>query len=408
MRRVVVTGLGIVSCIGNSKADVLESLRESRSGIEFMPEMRELGFKCSVGGRVKGAPVDRLPKRARQSMSHVAQYAALAALEALEDARLPEDALHSERVGVVAGTSFGGINEWARADNVLQRTKNPSRLGATGLVKGMHATVSGNLATWLGVQGRSYAICSSFCSGLDSVGHAFELIARGALDTCLCGAAEEKALRQFWVFADNWKGMPTSWNDQPEKACRPYDRDREGTVFSEGAGILIVEALEQAEQRGVEPYAEIVGYGAANDGYDMFRPSGEGLTECIRQALRAAEDQGVTRIDYINSHGTGTKIHDELEVRVIREIFGSPSPFVSSTKGLAGHALGATGAQEAIFTLLMLRHGFIAGTVNLENIAPECEGVSHVQSRLDQPLETALCLNAGLGGSNSCLALRRI
>jgi len=179
-------------------------------------------------------------------------------------------------------------------------------------------------------------------------------------------------------------------------------------VFSEGAGILILEALEHAERRGIAPYAEIVGYGAANDGFDIFQPSGEGLRECLRQALVAAKEKGVHRIDYINSHGTGTKLHDPLEVQVIREIFGPPSPFVSSTKALAGHSLGATGAHEAVFTLLMLHHGFIAPTVNLEQIAPECEGVRHVQALLEVPLETALTFNAGLGGTNACLIFRKL
>lgn len=407
MRRVVVTGLGIISSIGNSKAEVVASLRESRSGIEFLSEMQELGFKCCVGGKVKDLDTGRVEKRARQTMSRVAQYAAVAALEALEDSQLPLAALPSSRVGVIVGTSFGGINEWARAEDMLLRFRNPSRLGATGLLKGMHSTVSGNLAAWLGVQGRTYAICSSFCSGLDNIGHAYELIARGVVDLCLCGAAEESSLRQIWGFVDNWGGMPSSWNDHPEKACRPYDRDREGTVFSEGAGILILEALEHARQRGIDPYAEVVGYGAANDGFDMFKPSGEGLTECLRQALNAAECHGVQRIDYINSHGTGTKLHDALEVKVIKEIFGTHAPFLSSTKALAGHALGAAGAQEAVFTLLMLRHGFIAPTVNLEHISPDCEGVVHVQSPLEMFLETAVCFNSGLGGSNACLVFRR-
>jgi 3-oxoacyl-[acyl-carrier-protein] synthase-1 len=243
---------------------------------------------------------------------------------------------------------------------------------------------------------------------LDNVGHAYELIARGVIDLCLCGAAEESTLKQFQGFVDSWGGMPSSWNDRPERACRPYDRDRQGTVFSEGAGILILEALEHAQRRSIDPYAEIVGYGAANDGFGMFRPSGEGLTECLRQALKAAEDHGVRQIDYINSHGTGTKLHDELEVKVVREVFGTPSPFLSSTKALAGHALGATGALEAIFTLLMLRHGFIAPTVNLEHVSPECEGVAHVQSLLQRRLETAVCFKAGLGGSNACLIFRRL
>ena len=408
MRRVVVTGLGVVCSIGNGNAEVLRSLRESRSGIEFVPEMKELGLRCQVLGRVKELDTTPIGKRALQTMSDVAKYAAVAALQALEDAKLPREALHSPKAAIVMGTSFGGINEVSRAEQLLLKYRNPSRLGGTGVVKLMHSTVSGNLAAWLGVQGRAYSICSSSASGLDNVGHAYELIARGVADLCLAGAAEESTWRQIGVFFDNWGGMPSSWNDQPARACRPYDRDREGTVFSEGAGVLVLEAIEEAEQRGIVPYAEIVGYGAANDGYQMFEPSGEGLQDCLRQALAAAQAKGVERIDYINSHGTGTKLHDPLEVKVIHEIFGSPSPFVSSTKGLTGHSMAAAGAHEAVFTLLMLRHGFIAPTANLEHIATDCEGISHVQSAMEVPLKTALTFSAGFGGTNACLILRKL
>jgi 3-oxoacyl-[acyl-carrier-protein] synthase-1 len=408
MRRVVVTGMGIVSSIGNNKAEVLRSLQESRSGLEGILEMKELGFKCTVGGRVKGLETECLPKRARQTMSAVAQYAAVAALEALNEARVPPAAFLSGRMAVVVGTSFGGIGNPAKADQILLKYKNPSRLGATALVKMMHSTASANLAAWLGIQGRAYSICSSFCSGLDNIGHAYELIAHGAKDFCLAGASEESTWRQIGGFFDNWGGMPSSWNDRPEKACRPYDRDREGTVLSEGAGILILETLESAEARGIKPYAEIVGYGTANDGSDMFQPSGEGLKECLQQALVAAANRGVYAIEYVNSHGTGTKIHDVLEVKVIKEIFGTPSPFVSSTKALSGHSLGATGAHEAIFTLLMLQHRFVAPTVNLDEIGAECTGITHVQSCMDIPLKTALTFNAGLGGTNACLIFHRL
>lgn len=407
MRRVVVTGLGVVSSIGNNKDEVVSSLRESRSGIELMPEMKELGFRCHVGGRVKGLDVTRIPERALRTMSDVARFAAVAASEAIEDAKLSPQALQSDRVAVVVGTSFGGINEVAKVEQLLQKHKNPLRVGATGFLKIMHATAAANLAAWLGVQGRAYSLCSSFCSGADAIGHASEIIARGTADVCLCGASEENTLRQIWGCLDNWGGMPSSWNDRPEEACRPYDQARQGPVLSEGAGILVLEARDHALQRDAEAYAELVGYGSGNDGSDMFQPSGDGLMECIRQALLASGENGVRRIDYINTHGTGTKIHDALEVRVIREMFGTPSPLISSTKSLAGHSLGATGAHEAVFTLLMLRHGFVAPTVNLEKIAPECEGVSHVQSIREGPLGTAMTFNAGLGGSNACLVFRK-
>ncbi|HEX9429840.1 MAG TPA: beta-ketoacyl-[acyl-carrier-protein] synthase family protein [Candidatus Bathyarchaeia archaeon] len=410
MRRVVVTGLGVVSSIGNSKAEVLQSLRTCHSGIEFIPEMQELGLRCQVAGRVKGleAEIAQIGKRPLQTMSDVAKYSAVATLKALEDAKLPHDVLRSDRVGVVVGGSFGGINEVASAERLLLKYGSPSRLGATTGVKVMHSTSSGNLAAWLGVKGRAYSICSSSCSGTVNIGHTYELIAYGAIDLGICGAAEESSWKQIGGFFENWGGVPFSWNDQPEKACRPYDQDREGTVFSEGAGILILEALEHAERRGAVPYAEIVGYGSANDGFHMFEPSGEGLKESIKQALVAAEQAGVRGIDYVNSHGTGTKLHDALEVKVVKEVFGSPSPFLSSTKGLTGHAMGAAGALEAVLTLLMLRYDFIAPTTNLDHISPDCQEVAHVQSLKEIPLETVMTFNAGLGGTNACLIFREL
>jgi 3-oxoacyl-[acyl-carrier-protein] synthase-1 len=407
MRRVVVTGLGIVSSIGNTLEEVTLSLQESRSGIQIIPEMKELGFRCHVGGRVKKLDTTGISKRALQSMSDVARFAAVAAARAVEDAGLPRESLASDRTGVVVGTSFGGINELARAEELLRKHKNPLRLGATGLLKLMHSTAAANLASWLGVQGRAYSLCASFCTGADAIGHGYELVGRGVLDVCLCGASEESTLRQVWGCLDNWRGMPASWNEQPERACRPYERDREGPVLSEGAGIVVIEAQDHALERGADPYAEVVGYGSSNDGSDMFHPSGEGLNECIRQALAAGEEHGVRRIDYINTHGTGTQVHDALEVRVLKDIFGASSPLVSSTKALAGHSLPATGAHEVVFSLLMLRHGFVAPTVNLERIAPDCEGVAHVQSMRKEPLETVMTFNAGLGGSNACLIFRK-
>jgi 3-oxoacyl-[acyl-carrier-protein] synthase-1 len=400
---VVITGIGIVCSIGNNKVEVLHSLWESRSGLDFVPEMKQLGLKCCVAGRVKHLDISRLSKRITLNMSPVSQYAAIAALEAIEDAKLPLERLQSFRVGVVVGTTFGGISEVAKAEELFSKYRRPSRLGGTGLVKSQHSTASANVAAWLGVQGRAYSICSSFSSGVDNIGHAYELIARGVMDLCIAGSSEESSWRQVGPFFENWGVMPSSWNQQPQKACRPYDRDREGMVMAEGAGILILEALEEAERRGIRPYAEIVGYGSANDGFDMFKPSGEGLRASLSQALAAAQSQGVCHVDYINSHGTGTKFHDALEVKVIKEIFGNSSPFVSSTKALAGHSLGATGSVEAVFTLLMLHYDFIVPTMNLDSVAPDCEGISHVQSIKHLPIKTAMTFNAGLGGTNACL-----
>jgi 3-oxoacyl-[acyl-carrier-protein] synthase-1 len=407
VRRVVVSGMGVVSCIGNNKAEVLRSLWNGRSGLEFVPEMKELGFKCCVAGRVKQPDTSRLGKRTRLNMSPVSQYAAIAALEAIDDAKLPLESLQNCRVGAIVGTTFGGISEVAKAEHLLAKYRKPSRLGGTGLVKIQHSTASANLASWLGLQGRAYSICSSSSSGSDNIGHAYELIGRGVLDLCIAGSSEESSWRHVGTYLDNCKGMPYSWNDQPEKACRPYDRDREGVVLSEGAGILVLEPLEQTERRGARTYAEIVGYGSANDGCDLFKPTGEGLRVCLQQALSTAQSRGIRSIDYINSHGTGAKLHDALEVSVIKEIFGK-SALVSSTKALAGHSLGAAGSIEAVLTLLMLCDDFVVPTMNLDHIACDCKGISHLQSLRQIRLETTLTFNSGLGGTNACLIFQRL
>jgi 3-oxoacyl-[acyl-carrier-protein] synthase-1 len=408
VNRVVVTGMGIVSSIGNNKGEVLRSLREGQSGLEFIREMRELGLQCQVAGRVKGLQEElaRIGKRPLLTMSNVAKYATVATLEAVEDAKLPPEALRTPRTGVVVGTAFGGINEVPKTEALLLAQKSPARLGATGAVKIMNSTVAVNLAVWLGIKGRCYAVSSACATGTDNIGHAFELIRHGVLDLCICGGAEEN-----WIgaaaYLDNAFNKDFTFNDRPEKACRPYDRDRLGFVMSEGAGILILEALEHAISRGTPAYAEVIGYGSANDGDNMFEPTGRGLERSLRQALLVAEDHQPWPIDYINPHGAGTQVGDPVEVQVIRNVLGESPPLVSSTKSLSGHSQGAAGAHEAIFTLLMLQHGFVVPTMNLEHIAPECEGIQHVRGLLELPLRTVMSFNAGLGGTNACLIFKK-
>jgi 3-oxoacyl-[acyl-carrier-protein] synthase-1 len=404
VRRVVVTGMGIVSSIGQSKDEVLRSLYENISGIQFVPEMKDLGYRCQVAGIVGGVRTDRISKRALQSMSEVGRYAAVATVEALDDAKLEPESLKSRRVGVVLGTGAGGVNESALAENWLLSHKNPTRMGATGAAKIMNSSAALNLAAWLQIKGRCYSVSSACATGVDNIGHGFELIGYDMLDVCICGGAEENGVGNFWGFSDAMLASPVDFNDRPERACRPFDRDRQGMVLSEGAGVLVLEALEHAKRRGAEVYAELLAYGSANDGADMFEPSGHGLRRCLNQALASA---GTARIDYINAHGPGTRIGDPIEVEVIREVFGASSTLVSSTKGLTGHAVGAAGAHEAIYTLLMLQHGFVAQTANLEHIAPECQGIAHVQALVASSLETALTYNAGLGGANACLIFKK-
>lgn len=408
MRRVVVTGMGIVSSIGNNKEEVLRSLRESTSGIKFIPEMQELGYRAQVAGRVQGLETEGIGEQSLRTMSDVARYAAVSTLEALEDAKVEPEALQHKRVGVVLGTSAGGINEAAQAEARLLSHQSPTRLGVNGVMKILNSTAALNLAAWLGIKGRCYSVSSACSTGPDNIGHGFELIRHDLLDWCICGGAEESGIWNAWGFFDASNGMPVDYNDRPEKACRPYDRDRQGMVPSEGAGVLILESLEHAERRGARIYAETLAYGSSNDGADMFQPNGQGLRRCIEQALESKKSRCPGWIDYINSHGAGTLAGDPREIQVVREIFGAPSPLVSSSKSQAGHSMGAAGAHEAIFTLLMLHHGFVAPTVNLEHIAPDCEGVRHVQSLTEVPLETVMTFNAGLGGTNACLIFKKI
>jgi len=408
MRRVVVTGLGIVSSLSCSAQDAVVALRTGRSGIIHMPEMADLGLKCQVCAPVRGFDRSVLPKRCIQTGSMAAQYATAAALQAIHDASLATEDLQNERTAVIVGSMLGGINDVSRTEQALLAKTPVSRLGGTAVVKIMNSTAAGNLAAHLGIGGRSYSISSACSTGLDNIGHAFELIAQGVQDVCICGATEEDCWRQLGPFYDNWNGMPANYNDRPSQACRPYDRDRSGMVLSAGAGIIVLETLSRAQQRGVHVYAEIVGYGSANDGSDMFAPNGKGSARSARQSLDAATRLGVGRIDYVNTHGTATKIGDKVEIALLKDLFPTDPPLVSSTKALSGHAMAAAGAIETVFTLLMLDHGFVCATANLENIDPDCEGVPHVLSLVEKKIQTALKLSLGLGGTNASLIFRRL
>lgn len=407
MNRVVVTGLGIVCAIGNNAEEALLSLQQGHSGIVFIPEMKKVGFKCCLYGPVRNFDNRNIRKKARRTMSNGAEYTMVATLEALEDAGLTEEDIQTERAGVFVGTGLGGIGEMTRIEQMIVRDIRLSRAGANGPVKIMNSTASANVAAYFKVPGRVYSLSSACCTGLDNIGHAYDLLRHGLIDLCISGASEENCWKQVGASFENSGEMPKGWNDRPKQACRPYDRDRQGFVLSSGAGIVILETLEHAQHRGAKIYAEITGFGCSNDGADMFQPTGEGLKRAIQQALKSASEKGIERIDYVNTHGTGTQIGDKIEARVIRELLGK-GPLVSSTKSLTGHALGASSALEAVLTLLMLSHNFVAATANLDNISPECRGIQHVQALQEVALETAMTLNSGLGGTNACLIFTKL
>ncbi len=406
MNRVVITGLGIVSSIGNSAEEVVQSLQTGRSGMIFMPEMMQLGYRCCVYAPVSHPDMTAIPRKARRTMSDAACFAAVAALDAVRDAALAIDTYPHDRIGVIVGTGAGGVNAVPDAKIAIESHHSASRVGALGIIKIMNTTASGNLAVLLGTTGRVRSISAACCTGLYNIGYAYELIRNGLQDACITGSTEEDTWKQVGLSADNSNGMPVDYNDKPQEACRPYDRDRQGFIISAGSGILVLENLDHAINRGARIYAEIAGYDEANDGNNMFLPSGEGLETAIRNAMSQARHHGVDQIDYINPHGAGTRTGDQVEAAVMKHCFGQ-QPHVSSTKSIAGHAQSATASQEAVFTVLMMNHSFIAPTRNLVNIDPACDGINHVTQLIHTPVNTAVTFNAGLGGTNACLVLKK-
>lgn len=419
MERVVVTGLGIVSSIGNSCRDVARSLREGSCGMRHMAEMERLGFRCCVA-----APVVNGENflHAADHLSVAARYALTAALEAAAEAGLRPHSEEMERCGSIIGTGGGGesrlpLGEDGTGDHGNKRrgekgtgedtSSSPVPVpGYIELMRLMNSTAAHAVAAHFGARGRTQSLSAACASGLYNIGRAYELIQDGHLERCFCGGAEEQTWTRVGVTADNTKGMPTDYNDHPERACRPFDRDRQGFVISEGAGVLVLESYAAARRRGADIIAEVVGYAAANDGADMFVATGDGMRRAILESMRQASTRGVSSIDYINAHAAGTPTGDPIEAGVLREIFAA-GPAVSSTKGHTGHSQGAIGAQEAVLTLLMLRENFIAATRNLEHVAEDCRGLRHVSEQADTRLTNVLTLNNGLGGTNACLVLRK-
>jgi 3-oxoacyl-[acyl-carrier-protein] synthase-1 len=401
MNRVVITGLGVVSSIGNSVDEVLASLRNGRSGVVYSPRMKELGYHCCLFAPVAPPDLSAVPARLKRWLSTANSYAVAAAFQAVRDAQLDAARLQSERTGVVFGTGGAAITEvlpWSGDDASIRR---PSQA-----IQVLGASPAMVVAEAFGVKGPVTSLSVACATGLYNLGHAFELVRWGTMDVCITGSTEGEQWQIVGQSADNSRGMPTGWNDRPTEACRPFDRDRKGFIISAGAGALVFETLEHAQQRGARIYAEVVGYGAANDGADMFNATGDGLRLSIDEAMATASELGVTSLDYINAHATGTPAGDPAEAQSLAKAFGK-GPLVSSTKGQTGHAQGGTASQEAVFTVLMLHHGFVAPTVNLDNIDPECDVVRHVQQLVELPIHSAMTTNNGLGAVNACLVLRK-
>lgn len=408
MKRVVVTGLGIVSSIGNNAAEVTKSLREGTSGIEFVPQYKELGFRSQVAGTLKLNPEELIDRRLMRFMGNGAAYAYLAMQQAIEDAGLSDSEVSHDRTGVVAGSggpTTGAIVQAA----ITTKEKGPKRVGPFQVPRAMSSTVSANLATAYKIKGLSYSISSACSTSAHCIGNAVECIQLGKADRMFAGGGEELDWTLSVLF-DAMGAMSSKYNDTPTRASRTYDKDRDGFVISGGGGIVVLEDLEVAKARGAKIYAEVIGYGATSDGADMVAPSGEGAVRCMKLALEGFPGSARRNapVDYINTHGTSTPVGDITELDAIRKVFGEKLPTVSSTKSLTGHSQGATGAHEAIYSLLMLKNDFVAASANIENLDPGAANYPIARQRIDNAgLQTVLSNSFGFGGTNACLLFSR-
>lgn len=402
MKRVVITGLGIISSIGNNKEEVLASLKEGKSGIEFVPEFAEVGMRSQVAGTVKLNPAELIDRKVFRFMGDAAAYAYLSMKEAIADSGLTEEQVSNDRTGLVIGAGTGSAHSQLVACDAVRSPRGVKAIGPYAVTKTMASSVSACLATPYKIRGVNYSISSACATSAHCIGHAMELIQLGKQDVVFAGGAEELS----WECATEFDAMgavSTKYNDTPTKASRAYDANRDGFVIAGGGAVVVVEELEHALARGAKIYAEIVGYGATSDGYDMVAPSGEGAERCMKQAMATVNGE----IEYINVHGTSTPVGDVKELGAIKNIFGDKTPAISSTKSMTGHSLGAAGAHEAIYSLLMLDNGFIAPSINIETLDEQAQGLNIVTEYQDKALTTVMSNSFGFGGTNACLVFQK-
>ena len=412
MKRIVITGYGIVSSLGNNADEVRESLREGRSGIVFSRQYADLGMRSRVHGEINIDAAAMIDRKLYRFMGDAAAYNYIAIIEAIERAGLSERTVSSERTGLLLGTGGASPENIVAAADTL-RERGIRRVGPYMVTKTMASTITACVGTALKIKGVSYSISSACATSAHCIGHGAELIQLGKQDVVFAGGGEELHWTLSVLF-DGMGAMSSNFNDAPPSASRPYDRDRDGFVISGGAGVVVLESLEHAQQRGAPIIAELAGYGATSDGFDMVQPSGEGAARCMRQALQTVD----APVQYINAHGTSTPIGDVRELEAIAEVFGNAdgangdanvdAPLIGSTKSLSGHALGAAGVNESIYTLLMMESGFIAASANVDNLDPAAAGHAIVTERRDSvDLRVAMSNSFGFGGANSALVFKR-
>ncbi|HCN3355975.1 TPA: beta-ketoacyl-ACP synthase I [Escherichia coli] len=404
MKRAVISGLGIVSSIGNNQQEVLASLREGRSGITFSQELKDSGMRSHVWGNVKLDTTGLIDRKVVRFMSDASIYAFLSMEQAIADAGLsPEAYQNNPRVGLIAGSGGGSPRFQVFGADAMRGPRGLKAVGPYVVTKAMASGVSACLATPFKIHGVNYSISSACATSAHCIGNAVEQIQLGKQDIVFAGGGEELCWEMACEF-DAMGALSTKYNDTPEKASRTYDAHRDGFVIAGGGGMVVVEELEHALARGAHIYAEIVGYGATSDGADMVAPSGEGAVRCMQMAMHGVD----TPIDYLNSHGTSTPVGDVKELAAIREVFGDKSPAISATKAMTGHSLGAAGVQEAIYSLLMLEHGFIAPSINIEELDEQAAGLNIVTETTDRELTTVMSNSFGFGGTNATLVMRKL
>src|SRR3954462_1205653 len=403
MRRVVITGMGIVSSIGNNTQEVLASLHEARSGITRADKYAEMGFRSQVQGAPRLNPAEVIDRRAMRFLGEGAAWNHIAMEQAIQDSGLETSDVSNERTGIIMGSGGPSARTIVEAADTT-RSKGPKRVGPFAVPKAMSSTASATLATWFKIKGVNYSISSACATSNHCIGNAAETIQWGKQDMVFAGGCEDLDWTMSVLF-DAMGAMSSGFNQTPDKASRAYDKDRDGFVIAGGAGVLVLEEFERAKARGAKIYAEIAGYGATSDGEDMVAPSGEGAMRCMKLALNGVD----APIDYINPHATSRPIGDAKEIEAIREVFGTKIPPISATKSLTGHSLGAAGVQEAIYSLLMMSNGFICESANIENIDPAFEDIPVVRERRDNvQLACVLSNSFGFGGNNASLVFKRL